>query len=90
MNKTQRGRRSQITKRMPKKTTIAMAIPKGSSLKICSIYDSAPTPHLLAIRSTKSEMYPARRSGYQEIRKRDTRISEYQENKRQGFLNLMS
>jgi hypothetical protein len=42
MNKTQRGRRSQIIKRMPKKITMAMAIPKGSSLKICSMYPSIP------------------------------------------------
>jgi hypothetical protein len=31
-----------MIKRMPKKTIIAMAIPKGSSLKICSIYPSIP------------------------------------------------
>jgi hypothetical protein len=52
MNKTQRGRRSQMIKRMPKKTTTAIAIPKGSSLKICSRYPSIPIhtsfyqPHL--------------------------------------------
>jgi hypothetical protein len=40
MNKTQRGRRSQIIRRMLKKTTTTMAIPKGSSLKICPIYHS--------------------------------------------------
>jgi hypothetical protein len=46
MNNTQRGRRSQIIKRMPKKIIMAMAIPKGSSLKIWSIYPSIP-PSLL-------------------------------------------
>ena len=43
MNKTQRGRRSHMIRRIPRKMTIAMAIPKGSSLKICSIYHSIPT-----------------------------------------------
>ena len=46
MNNTQRGRRSQMIRRIPKKITIATPTPNGSSLKICSIYHSIPISDL--------------------------------------------
>src|SRR5512136_2354224 len=54
MNKTQRGRRSQMISRIPKKTTVTVASQKGNSLKICPIIASRGSLVLLFFQTKAS------------------------------------
>jgi hypothetical protein len=65
MKRTHKGRRSQMTRRIPKKIIIPTAIPKGSSLKIS--YTTHPTLSLLGVSQLFFQLFFSRIDGIQPV-----------------------